>query len=63
MAALRIVSVPYAGRNWNAAFTVEGGEVSVGSAYGSSRAEFGRRKPEVVAQKLLLEIVTAYCRR
>jgi hypothetical protein len=48
------------GRQYNAAFQVDGREVCVSSAYGSERAPIGRQDPEEVAQAVLGEIVRTW---
>ncbi len=37
------------GQRWNGAYTVQGGEVCVASAYGGKRAKIGGGDPEAVA--------------
>jgi hypothetical protein len=45
---------------YSASYFVEAGKLSMGSAFGSMTAPLGRRKPEVVAEKLLTSIIDAW---
>ena len=42
---------------------MQGGEICVGSAYGSKRAPVGRRRPELVAADVLAQIVKDWQRK
>lgn len=59
MARLTPFTVEHAGRKWSGAWEIEGKDVLVSSAYGSDREPLGRRKPELLAARLLLELVRA----
>ena len=50
-------------QRYGASYFVEEGQLSIGSAYGSKSVPLGRRKPEVAAEKLLVEIVDSWCTR
>jgi hypothetical protein len=59
MPRIETIKVEHAGRTWNGSYTLEDGEVSVASAYGSERVKVGRRKPQKVAEEALERIVAA----
>lgn len=44
---------------WSGDWSLTGGELHVGSAYGCRSARLGRHKPENLARTLLLEILEA----
>jgi hypothetical protein len=46
------------GRRYNATWHIEGRDLHVSSAYGSGRAAIARAKPEIVAAKVLTELVS-----
>lgn len=52
-------NIEHAGRKWSGSWEIDGKDVLVSSAYGSSRAPLGRAKAENVARKLLTAIVEA----
>lgn len=56
-------SIDHAGQRWSAAWTEVDGQVRVSSAYGSRSAEPGRRKPQLVAEQILHELVEEWRRR
>lgn len=56
MARFETIKVELAGRTWNGSYTLEDGEVSVASAYGSKRVKIGRRAPQRVAEEALRRI-------
>ena len=47
------------GVRWSADWKIEGDEIVIRSAYGSRIRKVGRRKPERLAEDLLLEILRA----
>jgi hypothetical protein len=55
--ASKPLNVYHGGQRYGGWWEVDGKELLVSSAYGSKRAPLGRRKPEKVAEELLLQIV------
>ena len=55
-------SINLSGTRWSGDWTVSGQVLQVGSAYGSAERVLGRRKPEVLARELLVEILCARLR-
>lgn len=51
------IRIDHANRTWSGTWEMDGKDVVVCSAYGSDREPVGRRKPELLAAKLLKEIV------
>lgn len=51
-------SLVLAGIRWSGDWTLEGDELCVRSAYGGKSCRLGRCKPENLAERLLLEILT-----
>lgn len=58
-----IIKVEARGQKWSGTYEVDGADIHVSSAYGSTREKLGRRKPEKVAGKLLVDQVEAWARR
>lgn len=58
-----IIRVEARGQKWSGTYEVDAGEVCVSSAYGSTKEKLGRRQPEKVASKLLVDQVEAWARR
>lgn len=58
MARFYTISVQIEGRRYTGDWELrQGGEVCVGSAWGSDKASAGRRKPELVAAEVLRKVV------
>jgi hypothetical protein len=45
------------GQTWSGIWRQDGREVCVSSAFGSERRQVGRRKPDLVAQAILADLV------
>ena len=52
-------SITLAGIRWSADWSIEGDEISIRSAYGSASRKLGRRRPDLLARELLMEILRA----
>lgn len=57
----RQVQLNLAGKAWSGRWHIEDGEVVVCSAYGYAQRAHGRRKPALVAEELMREILCGWC--
>jgi hypothetical protein len=60
---MKTFQITVRGQKWSGSWELEGKEVRVDSAYGSTRAPVGRKDPTKVAEAALGELVTAWSNR
>lgn len=63
MARFNPYGLQLAGCRWSADWSLDGADLVIRSAYGSARRPLGRRKPERLAEELLVEILAVYVSR